>query len=1146
MLHVHRAERADRLVDVLAGVLADPLADPLAAEVVAVHSRGIERWLSQELALRLGTTADRSDGISANLEFPFPGRLVGDALAAASGVDRDRDPWRADRLVWHLLALLEARPADLDLGPLTAHADDPDARFGAARRVVDLFDRYAVHRPEMLRAWHDGHLMDAAGEPLPADRRWQPAVWRALRDRLAAPSPAERLADAVDRLAAGAVDLLLPERVSVFGLTALPASYLEVLRALAGDRDVHLLLLHPSPVLWDRVAAGVGDRSALPPRDHDPTGGLPQHPLLASWGRDAREVQVVLASAGVADAGHHRLDADDPAPTLLRRIQAGVRGDRRPPGRPLPGAADERPLLAAGDRSLQVHSCHGRTRQVEVLRDAIGHLLAADADLEPRDIVVMCPDVEQFAPLVHAVFGGAAVTEQQDAGGLPELRVRIADRSLRQTNPLLEVTAGLLELADSRFEASRVLDLAGRGPVRRRFALDDDDLARFETWVADVGIRWGLDGDHRAAYDLAGVAANTWQAGLDRLLAGVAVADEDLRTVGTAVPYDDVEGEDIDRAGRLAELVARLRRAVDRLTPSQPVAAWRDAIERSVDELTRTVERDAWQRTQLGRLLRDVVDEATDADGEPCPVALGLAEVRDLLADRLRGRPSWANHRTGELTVCTLVPMRSVPHRIVCLLGMDDVAFPRTTVPNGDDLIDLAPRVGDRDERTEDRQLLLDALLAATDALVVTYTGRDERTNEPNPPAVPIGELLDVADATVAVPPDEDGRERRARDHVVVEHPLQPFDPDRFVPGRLGMDGPWSFDRTDLAGARALLEPRPDPPPFLPAPLPPVEDEPVIAIDDLVAFLGHPVRTFLTRRLGVRLPRDADDPDDSIPVELAPLDEYTVGDGLLAASLAGHDRIRWEEVERARGTLPPGRLAEPALERVRDTVDALLAAGTELGVATSGTTVEVDVDLPDGRSLVGAVSGVVGHAVVAVRYAKLSGKHQLEAYVQLTALTANDPERPWTALAIGRNPRKGKARAAWCRLGPLGDDPDARRDAATQALAVLVDLYDRGLAEPLPLYAKTSAAYAEAMSATRPDRYAAARVWDDEWGFPENADREHVLVLGAGLPYDALVDDEPPRDTEAGPDWPTAASRFEALALRLWQPILACREQGTA
>ena len=188
------------------------------------------------------------------------------------------------------------------------------------------------------------------------------------------------------------------------------------------------------------------------------------------------------------------------------------------------------------------------------MRDAILHLLAADATLEPRDVIVMCPDIEHFAPLLHAAFGagdraqsgasapiappapsGQAVPAGPTGPPIPELRVRLADRSLRQTNPLLSVADLLLELAGSRLTASQVLDLASREPVRRRFRFDDDDLSQVERWVVEMGVRWGLDGAHRSPWGLPDLAANTWSAGLDRLLLGVAMAEDDQRLFGGAL-----------------------------------------------------------------------------------------------------------------------------------------------------------------------------------------------------------------------------------------------------------------------------------------------------------------------------------------------------------------------------------------------------------------------------------------------------------------------------------------------------------------------------------------------------------------------------------------------------------------------------------
>ena len=321
-----------------------------------------------------------------------------------------------------------------------------------------------------------------------------------------------------------------------------------MLRALGAGREVHLFVLHPSPTLWEAIAA---DGEPVVRRAEDHTAELPRNRLLASWGNDARELQLVVAGAGTAD--HHH-PVEHATGTLLARIQADVRADRAPAG-------DLE--LAAGDRSVQVHACHGRARQVEALRDAILHRLAEDPTLEPRDVIVMCPDIETFAPLIHATFGAGEVSEEEDEAlpaelRPPDLRVRLADRSLRQTNPVLGAVAALLDLADARLTASQVLDLADREPVRRRFRLDDDDVGRLEDWIAESGIRWGLDAAHRAPFRLADLPAGTWRRGLDRLLLGVTMTEDGDRLVGDVLPLDDVDSGAIDLAGRFAELVDRL------------------------------------------------------------------------------------------------------------------------------------------------------------------------------------------------------------------------------------------------------------------------------------------------------------------------------------------------------------------------------------------------------------------------------------------------------------------------------------------------------------------------------------------------------------------------------------------------------------
>ena len=1132
MLVVHRAERADLLAEMLGDLLAAPLDDPMATEIVSVPTRGVERWLTQRLAGRLGRRDGHADGVCANVAFPFPGTLVRHVLAEVAGEDPDSSPWTPERLAWPLLELVGAHLDEPWLAPLADHlrtdAGDDDRRLSTARHLADLYDRYGVHRPEILLDWArggDGGISSTA--------RWQAELWRRLRDRLGVPSPAEQAREQDERLRRGGTDLALPARVSLFGLTRLPARYLETLSALAAVRDVHLFLLHPSPALWSSLAGRATPPGGLP-RRLDPGERLAAHPLLASWGRDAREMQLVLGRLAAAD--EHRDLAGTPR-TLLGRIQHDIRANLAPPGPPLPGERDRRHVLDPADESLQLHACHGRARQVEVVRDAVLQLFAAQPDLEPRDVILLCPDVEAFAPLVDAAFASAAdggETPDRRPASLPAVPVRVADRSMRQSNPLLELATRLLQLAAARVTASDVLDLAGRAPVRRRFGLGEDELRRLEQWVVASGVRWGLDAAHRRPYKLDTVAANTWAAGLDRLALGAAMAEEGGRCFGGVLPLDDVSPGDLPLVGHLAELVERLRDALDALCGPQPIATWCSALADAVDLLGDTSDADSWQRGQLGRLLAGVVDEASGPGG-PSTVPLSRADVAELLGERLQGQPTRANFRSGEITLCTLVPMRAVPHRVVCLLGIDDGAFPRSAARDGDDLLLAEPLVGERDAASEERQLLLDALLAATEHLVVAYSGQDERTNAERPPAVPVGELLDTIDRTAVA-----GDGSPATRSVLLHHPLHPFDARNFAVGALRAGRPFGFDPTSFGGARALSGRRADPPRFLPAPLAPLDCS-TIELADLEAFLRHPVGAFLRTRLGV-VAADAGSPvEDALPIELDALATWAVGDRLLAARTGGLDLAAAVGAERARGALPPGALADAVLEPVVAVVEAIAAASE---VAGPGAVQPVDVVLASGTRILGAVGDLHGDVLCRTGYSRLGPADRLVAWLHLLAVGASAPERAISARTVGRlrsSVTDTTAQVSIATIAPLGASPAERAARARDGLEVLADLYRRGTCEPLPLFPKTSLAWAEAARLGGDPVRAARDAWRSGWHVAgEDADRRHQEVYGGVVELEALLA-ERPRPDEHGTGWVAdEGSRVGRLARRLWDGLLAC------
>lgn len=1132
MLVVHRAERADRLVAGLAELLGTPLDDPFTPEVVAVPSRGVERWISQRLAVSLGATAVEG-GVCANVSFPSPARVVADALARATGLDPADDPWTERRLAWSVLRVVDEVAGSDGFETLGRHlgvvpgdagdADDPrrGRRMAVAQKLAGLFASYAAQRPVMLRDWAAGADTDGGG-PLDADLRWQAELWRRLRELVGLPSPAERLDGACARLRGEPGLVGLPGRLSLFGPTRLSTDQLLVLDALGEARDVHLWLPHPSPALWEAVSGRLGERRGdrAPARRGDPTAEAARHPLLASLGRDSREMQLRLAATTHVSVDEHLAVAPGPAAeTLLGGLQRDLRDNR--PSRPPDRAPDP------ADRSVQVHSCHGRQRQVEVLREVVLGLLQDDPTLDLRDIVVMCPDIEAFAPLVSACFGGldplgeAAAGDGGDGSAAVHpghrLRVRLADRSLRQTNPVLALVARLLELADARVTASEVLDLAAMPPVRLRFGFDDDALERVGGWVRGAGVRWGLDAAARAPYRLDRVRQNTWEAGLDRILVGVAMDSADLRGVGLALPLDDVDSNDIDLAGRLAELVDRLAAAVAGLRADRPLEEWVAALEAALDDLALTAPYDAWQLTQARAELAGAVAAAAGAPG----ARLSLADLRSLLADRLAGRPTRANFRTGHLTVCSMVPMRSVPHRVVVLLGLDDLVFPRSTRTDGDDVLARDPWVGERDSRSEDRQLFLDAILAARERLVLLYTGHDQRTGAHRPPAVPLGELVDVL--TGAAPA---AARQRLREQVVTHHPLQSFDPRNYA-----AEAPFSFDRAGLGGGRAQLGERSAQAPFLAAPLAGAGPLGEVGLDDLTRFFEHPVREFLRQRLELRLPYEDDEAPDALPVALDQLELWAVGDRLLRARLAGADRDTAVRAERLRGGIPPGALGDAVLGPVADDVDALVAAAAPVRIGEPAQhDVVVDLDAGGTCTVTGTVTGVYDDTVLRVEYSRLGPKHRLRAWIAYLALTAGRPDRTWSALTVGRA-RGGVSTSRFRGLSP---------DAARAELRSLAELYAAGMREPLPVPPRTAEAYAArrrggsgSHAATQAAREAWRRRYDGR-EIGEFDDPAHVLVWGRAH-LDVLL-------TPAGPDdrgvAPHEEHRLGALAWRVWGPLL--------
>jgi exodeoxyribonuclease V gamma subunit len=850
------------------------------------------------------------------------------------------------------------------------------------------------------------------------------------------------------------------------------------------------------------------------------------HPLLRSWGRPYRERTVLLATAesrGIpvpvlvddAPAAHAKM-----AETLLGRLQHDLRQGRAPAG-------DLE--LDPADRSIQVHSCHGQARQVQVLRDAILHLLEDDPSLREDDIVVLCPAIDQFAPLVQAGFG----TSAEDGGapssdGTPRLSYRITDRSLRESSPVLAALDSLLALFSGRFSASEVLEFISLPPVKKRFDLDDEALGTISSWIAEANVRWGLDGPQREPWGLpAEFTANTWRFALDRVLMGVAVSDDGVGLAPGNIAPLGVESGDIGVAGSLADLLGALQAVAGDFRTDRSAAAWCEALVEVIAQFLDVEDAQQWQLEQLRRLVTEMGDQAIVGDG-PASVELSLADVRRLLADRLQGSPRRSEFFRGGITVSSLTPLRWLPFRVICLLGLDEIGTTGAGAVDGDDLAAIWPLVGDQDPRAEVRQALLEAVLAAGDHLVITRTGHNIRTNREVPAATVLAELRDAIIATLA--PANQGDYKRLIETV---HPCQPFDDRCFCRGELNVPGPWSFDASAFAGAMSREKRTAENRPFLDGVLPAAQSsDSVISLAELKRFFNHPIKAFLRQRLQLHLLGEDTDASDDLFTSLGGLEHWVVADRLLVARFSGHTTAEWERHERALGTLPPGALGEAVLTEVEHAIDGVIATAQLLNVDPAlDDRLPVEVVLPDGTRVMDTIVGRcadLSPGPALLTCSRVDPKRRLAAWLDLVALVATEPTTNWRSIVVGKPEKEGGANTL--QLAARGETPADRRRLAIDALEVAVDCYRRGMREPIPLFAT--------LSFKLHNQTAGPNDWLPFRGHGDGHDEANRLALG-DLQYTELCAIAS-RDDDPGGSAPGRAARF---ADYLWDAVAASAEE---
>jgi exodeoxyribonuclease V gamma subunit len=1037
-LILHTSNQLDLLAQRLSQVVSAPLGSPFTPEIVVVQSLASRRWLSLKIA--------QLQGICANYAFPFLGDFVSQTVKQASPVEARGDKMSTDLLTWKIDSLLPRCLARKEFAPVAKYLRDGDSlkRFHLATRLANLFDQYRVYRPEMVSGW------TASNKARSGDEAWQAALWRQLGE-------APGFDQALDRLRArgfeDAARLDLPERVSIFAPASLPPAYLELLFNLSRVRELHLFLLRPSreyrgndPTAKQRARLGLSAS--------DPATG---NPLVTSWGKvDADLTDLLLETEerlGVEVANGSEEFKEFKAVTLLGTLKSDILSAQNRGAEPDNGhEAAPRLTVESGDRSLVLHACHSPMREVEVLYDQLLNCFETIPNLQPRDILVMTPEIEKYAPLIQAVFG----YPEKDSMRIP---YSLADRHPRSESLPIDTFLTLLELPGSRYTAPQIFALLGSRSLRRRFQFSDEDLSLIRDWIEDTAIRWGIDGDDRKRLGLPGLDANTWRHGLNRLLLGYAMEGTGKDLFEGILPHDEVEGEGGEVLGRFISAAEALFRLTESLEHARPLANWVEPLGEVIEQFLEPAGEDELRDVRFLRMSVDQLRTLGDAtDAEP---NVDFRVVRYHLTEQLATMEQRGHFFTGGVTFCALKPVRSIPARVVCLLGINDQVFPRRPQPAQFDLMARSPRAGDPSARQDDRYSFLETLLSAEERLSISYVGRSAVHNKEIPPSVVVSELFDYLDQAFVFP-----EKKSAKEVVLTEHPLHAFSPRYF--SSPGIDERFfSYSEANAEASRSTNVTRePVMRPFITDPLPQIEEpNRNLELRDLIDFWRNPSKYFLRSRLGLTLRKTDDCLSDNEPFQLDNLEQYRIKQELLEEELAADEPLP-PEVFQARGLLPPGVIGELQLRSMRTEVQKLTqVVQSHIGKGQKDEPVDVDLAL-EAFNLSGKVNSLYGGRCVHFRTAKLNPKDHLRAWIEHLALCAIDDDKDPHTVLIGKDAVVTFSRA-----------PSARAELKT-----LCELFWQGLMLPLPFFPASAMAFvaAEVTKVGNPDSKARAK-WDGAW-----------------------------------------------------------------
>ncbi len=995
---------------------------PLEAETVIVQSNELARWLSLYLA--------QTHSIASHIEFPYPSAYIWALFRRLFPEVPKESAFNKDAMTWRIFDLLKVCRDHSEFAAVAYYLgehDDMVKRFGLALRIADSFDQYLMYRPDWLQTWEQ----DNADLP-----HWQAILWQRLT--AGGPTPAPHRANLLTRLKQTLTTTTtrpvgLPQRLSIFGLSALPPVYLELYALMAKFCDITIYFLSPCEAYWgDLLAPKQAGQQTLDFGDSE-IENVSGHPLLASLGKQGQDFFEQLQQC---DHESDSLFILPESETVLAQLQRDIAELNDP------SQSNNKSIMMDDDDSIQCHVCHSAMREVEVLHDQLLRLLECHPELSPTDIVVMTPDIDVYADAIDAVFGTAE----------PQLFIpySISGASGSQQSPIISAFDRLLALPESRFEVDSIVALLECEAIRLRFSLQEEDVALIRQWCRETQIKWGLSGKDKATFDLPTNDANSWRAGLDRLLLGYAfpLSDDEghWQLFDNQLGVDGIRGERAQVMAQLCAFVDNLDKARQQLKQVKTAKQWQQILLALLNQFfaphfdSQRDERDILSLTQVFDSLVTSVELAESEQSIPISVICAF------LKNHVEASVSEHRFMGHGVTFCGMVPMRSIPFGVVCLIGMNDSSFPRRQPQLGFDLLAQDFRKGDRSRREDDRYLFLEAILSAQQHLYLSYVGRSIVDNSPIPPSVLVSDLRDVLRQGFEAIDGEDVWSK-----IVVEHPLQAFS-TRYFNGQSdtlvsyqSIYCPPNEQEKDIINWADNALPEPD------------ASWKNVSLNQLIQFYRHPTRYLLQQRLGLYFDQDEAVLDSREPFALDGLTNWQCEQDILTQRRQGNDVDVIQASLHATGRLPQGHIGEELLSKQIDRVDNFLNALPDEYSDELIMPLTIGLTIGD-FTVVGELHNVTSKGIYQCQMGRMKASGLLARWCEHVILNCLKPEgvsletRWLTSEKDDKDKSKVKLKeAVFTELA----EPEA-------ILLTLLEQYWSGCQKPLAFFTETSFAYAKA------------------------------------------------------------------------------------